>query len=88
MVHVSQPSDAPLIKFDLSFKTPPIPFSNEKKTYYFMSNPACSVCRWKKSGRATLIRMVNPDGNMNPNFGKVDVVQDDDLNSALKFHVS
>jgi len=42
--------------------------------------------RWKKSGKATLIRMVNPDGNMNPNFGKVDVVQDDDLNSALKFH--
>merc|ERR1719322_1688587 len=42
--------------------------------------------RWKRSNKPTLIRMVNPDGNMNPNFAKVDVVQDDDLNTALKFH--
>jgi len=42
--------------------------------------------RWKRSDKPTLIRMVNPDGNMNPNFPKVDVVQDDDLNTALKFH--
>jgi len=41
---------------------------------------------WKKTGSPTLIRMVNHDGNMNPDFGKVDVVKDDDLNSTLKFH--
>ena len=57
-----------------------------KENFDFMT--PCCLFRWKKSGKATLIRMVNPDGNMNPNFGKVDVVQDDDLNSALKFHVS
>ena len=42
---------------------------------------------WKKDGKPTLIRMVKPDGNMNPDFGKVDVIKDDDLNSSLKFHV-
>lgn len=41
--------------------------------------------RWKKSKKPTLIRMVGPDGNMNPNFSKVDVMQDEDLNSQLKF---
>ena len=44
--------------------------------------------RWKKSKKPTLIRMVGPDGNMNPNFSKVDVMQDEDLNSQLKFQVS
>jgi hypothetical protein len=27
-------------------------------------------------------------GNMNPKFGEVDIVPDDDLNTKLKFHVS
>ena len=42
---------------------------------------------WKKSKKPTLIRMVTNSGNMNPNFNKVDVVPDEDLNAQLKFHV-
>lgn len=42
--------------------------------------------KWKKSGKPTIIRLTTPDGNMNPDFGKVDIVPDDDLNTRLKFH--
>ena len=44
--------------------------------------------KWKSNGKPTIIRITNPDGNMNPDFGKVDVVPDEDLNTKLKFHVS
>ena len=44
--------------------------------------------KWKSNGQPTIIRITNPDGNMNPDFGKVDVVPDEDLNTKLKFHVS
>ena len=44
--------------------------------------------KWKSNGQPTIIRITNPDGNMNPEFGKVDIVPDEDLNTKLKFHVS
>jgi len=40
----------------------------------------------KKSGEPTIIRITTPDGNMNPEFGTVDIVPDDNLNTRLKFH--
>jgi len=40
----------------------------------------------KKTGKPTIIRITTPDGNMNPDFGKVDIVPDEDLNTRLKFH--
>merc|ERR1712241_753813 len=42
--------------------------------------------KWKSNGKPTIIRITNPDGNMNPEFGKVDIVPDEDLNTRLKFH--
>ena len=43
---------------------------------------------WKKSGKPTIIRLQTHTGNMNPDMSKVDIVPDEDLNKALKFHVS
>ena len=42
----------------------------------------------KATGQPTLIRMMTPEGNMNPRFPEVDIAPDDDLNKMLKFHVS
>merc|ERR1712170_138350 len=42
--------------------------------------------KWKSNGQPTIIRITNPDGNMNPEFGKVDIVPDEDLSTKLKFH--
>ena len=42
----------------------------------------------KKTGKPTVIRITTPDGNMNPEFGQVDIVPDENLNTRLKFHVS
>ena len=42
----------------------------------------------KKTGKPTIIRLTTPDGNMNPLFGSVDIVPDENLNTRLKFHVS
>jgi len=69
-----------------------IPYARSQGHLMELSEKICenmedyAQATWKKSGKPTLIRMVNPDGNMNPNFSKVDVVKDDDLNSSLKFH--
>jgi hypothetical protein len=41
----------------------------------------------KKTGKPTIIRLMTPQGNMNPRFSEVDIVPDDDLNTKLKFHV-
>lgn len=41
---------------------------------------------WKKSGKPTIIRLQTHTGNMNPDMSKVDIVPDEDLNKALKFH--
>lgn len=40
----------------------------------------------KVSGKPTIIRIVTPEGNMNPQMGEVDMVPDDDLNTRLKFY--
>jgi len=40
----------------------------------------------KRSGKPTIIRITTPDGNMNPLFGSVDIVPDENLNTRLKFH--
>ncbi len=42
----------------------------------------------KSDGSPTVIRLTTPEGNMNPKFGEVDLVPDDDLNTKLKFYVS
>jgi hypothetical protein len=42
----------------------------------------------KTTGKPTLIRMMTPEGNMNPMFSDVDIVPDDELNTKLKFYVS
>ena len=41
----------------------------------------------KSDGAPTIIRLTTPQGNMNPRFGEVDIVPDEDLNTKLKFHV-
>ncbi|XP_023336654.1 protein canopy homolog 2 isoform X2 [Eurytemora carolleeae] len=40
----------------------------------------------KVSGKPMIIRIVTPEGNMNPQMGEVDMVPDDDLNTRLKFY--
>ena len=42
---------------------------------------------YKTSGELTLLRLIGPDGQMNPDLSKVDIVQDGDLNKSLKFYV-
>lgn len=43
---------------------------------------------YKSTGQLTLLRLMSPEGGMNPDFSKVDIVQDGDLNKSLKFYVS
>eukprot|EP00095_Tigriopus_kingsejongensis_P009227 maker-scaffold851_size88925-snap-gene-0.21 protein:Tk09227 transcript:maker-scaffold851_size88925-snap-gene-0.21-mRNA-1 annotation:"canopy homolog 2 precursor" len=40
----------------------------------------------KATGEPLIIRLTTPQGNMNPNFGLVDIVPDEELNTKLKFH--
>ncbi|XP_012253703.1 protein seele [Athalia rosae] len=42
--------------------------------------------RYKSTGELTILRIMSPDGGMNPDFSKVDIVQDEDLNKSLKFY--
>lgn len=42
----------------------------------------------KKTKEPLIIRLTTPQGNMNPDFGLIDVVPDEELNTKLKFHVS
>ena len=44
--------------------------------------------KYKSSGETTIIRLMTPEGNMNPIMSQVDMVPDDDLNTKLKFYVS
>ena len=44
--------------------------------------------RLKETGEATIIRIMSHDGGMNPEFSKVDVIPDEDLNKRLQFYVS
>lgn len=41
---------------------------------------------YKTSGELTLLRLIGPDGQMNPDLNLVDIVQDSDLNKSLKFY--
>ena len=43
---------------------------------------------WKSNGKPAVIRLTTHTGNMNPDFGKVDIVPDEELNTKLKFFVS
>ena len=43
---------------------------------------------YKTSGELTLLRLIGPDGQMNPDLNCVDIVQDSELNKSLKFYVS
>jgi len=42
--------------------------------------------KYKASGEPTIIRLMTPEGNMNPLMSQVDMVPDDDLNTKLKFY--
>ena len=44
--------------------------------------------RRKDNGEPTIIRIMAHQGGMNPEFGEVDIVPDDDLNTRLQFYVS
>ncbi|KAJ9586279.1 hypothetical protein L9F63_020073 [Diploptera punctata] len=41
---------------------------------------------YKTSGELTLLRIIGPDGQMNPELSRVDIIQDGDLNKSLKFY--
>lgn len=41
----------------------------------------------KSDQRATIVRITDRNGGMNPRFHEVDIVPDDDLNTRLKFYV-
>lgn len=43
---------------------------------------------YKSSGKLMLLELVTENGRMNPDFDKVDIVKDPDLNKGLKFYVS
>ena len=44
--------------------------------------------RWKDTKEPTIIRIMSHEGGMNPDFGLVDVIPDEDLNKRLQFYVS
>ncbi len=41
----------------------------------------------KETGEPTLLRIISPEGGMNPKFSQVDIVPDEDLNKSIKFYV-
>lgn len=43
---------------------------------------------YKTSGELTLLPIIGKNGQMNPDLGLVDIIQDSDLNKSLKFYVS
>ena len=55
-------------------------------------NLALSNCELEINEKKTLKsfsnRIMSHEGGMNPEFGMVDIVPDDDLNTRLKFYVS
>lgn len=42
----------------------------------------------KSNGQLTLLKLIGDDGQMSPEMGEVDIIQDDDLNKSLKYYVS
>ncbi|XP_017777235.1 PREDICTED: protein canopy homolog 2 [Nicrophorus vespilloides] len=41
---------------------------------------------WKTSGKLTLLKLMDPSGNMSKDMSKVDIIQDSDLNKSLKYY--
>ena len=71
-----------------------IPFARSLVHLMDLSDKVCenfddyAQATWKSDGTPTIFRLTTPMGNMNPDFNKVDIVPDDELNTKLKFHVS
>lgn len=43
---------------------------------------------YKSNGQLTILNLMTPAGTMNPEMGKVDIIQDGDFNKSLKYYVS
>ncbi|XP_063988675.1 protein seele [Diachasmimorpha longicaudata] len=41
---------------------------------------------YKSNGRLTVLRLMTPEGQMNPEISNVDIIQDGDLNKSLKYY--
>ncbi|KAG8039710.1 hypothetical protein G9C98_000439 [Cotesia typhae] len=41
--------------------------------------------RYKSNKKLTIFNLISPSGGMNPDMGKVNIVQDSDLNKSLRF---
>lgn len=71
-----------------------IPYARSQAHLMELTDSVCNnfedyaQAKWKSNGKPTIIRMVTPQGNMNPRFQEVEVVPDGDLNTRLKFYVS
>merc|ERR1712018_498474 len=69
-----------------------IPYARSQMHLLELSEKICdnfedyAQAKDRKSGKPTIIRLTTPEGNMNPKFGEVEIVPDDDLNTKLKFH--
>ena len=74
-----RPGDAERISAYVSYLCSPLLLS-----YVYFCN---LQGKWKSDGSPTVIRLTTPEGNMNPRFGEVELVPDDDLNTKLKFYV-
>ncbi|XP_015123229.1 protein seele [Diachasma alloeum] len=42
--------------------------------------------RYKSNGKLTVMRLMTPEGQMNPDISNVDIIQDGDLNKSLKHY--
>lgn len=69
---------------------------SEAKSEVHLSELADSICEkmedyiratWKDNGKLTILRLIDSNGQMNVDMGRVDVIQDDDLNKSLKYYV-
>jgi len=69
-----------------------IPYARSQEHLMEVVDSVCKTfedyaqAKYKVSGKPTIIRIVTPEGNMNPLMGEVDMVPDDDLNTRLKFY--
>ena len=69
-----------------------IPYARSQTHLIDLTESICTTfedyaqAKEKKTGKPTIIRITTPDGNMNPLFGSVDIVPDENLNTRLKFH--
>ncbi|KAF2897659.1 hypothetical protein ILUMI_08526 [Ignelater luminosus] len=68
---------------------------SEAKSEIHLSELADSICEkmedyiratWKHNGKLTILRLIDSNGQMNVDMGRVDVIQDDDLNKSLKYY--